>query len=280
MPHQGGGIHSAELILCHTEGHNGRILGSQPLVGELLVERHVAVAIDGTDDGGVAASGELFNLANDGLVVLMVEGGVLLHNVFRRHTLGQEHSPEDLVGCPGIDVICTEEVEFLVFTPLFAHQVFNSRDSLLVGGSPGVEDISRTFFTLILHRVEEQPVVPLKDGQHRLAAYRSPAAENHRYLLLEQEVLRLLGEEVPVGGRIDDNGLDGPAQHPSLGVDLFDGHKDHIFDGDLADSHGPAEGVKDPYFDGVLGRVRVLRKGKPSQKRSGCGPHPDRGGLG
>src|SRR2546430_5855820 len=53
-----------------------------------------------------------------------------------------------------------------------------------------------------------QPVLLLEDRQHRLAADRRPAAEDDRHLVLDQQLLRLLGEERPVGRRVDDDRLD------------------------------------------------------------------------
>ena len=46
MADQRRGVHAAQLVLGHAEGHDRRVLRAQALVGELLVEGHVAVAVD------------------------------------------------------------------------------------------------------------------------------------------------------------------------------------------------------------------------------------------
>ena len=70
-------IHPAQLVLGYAERHNRGVLGSEALIGKFLVERHIAVAVDRADDGRPAARRKLFNLADDGLIVLMVEGRTL-----------------------------------------------------------------------------------------------------------------------------------------------------------------------------------------------------------
>src|SRR5439155_1566307 len=87
---QGGGVHAAQLVLGHAVRHDRRVLAAQPLVGELLVEGHVAVAVDRRQHARAAARGEAFDLADDRLVVLVAEGRVLLLDVRGRHALRDE----------------------------------------------------------------------------------------------------------------------------------------------------------------------------------------------
>ncbi len=113
-----------------------------------------------------------------------------------------------------------------------------------------------TFFEhsspFVLHGVEEQAVVLLEHGQHRLAAHRGPAAEDGGHLVLQQELLGLLREEVPVRGGVLDDRLDLAAEHAPAGVDLLDGHQDDFLQRRLADGHGSAERVQDADLDRLL----------------------------
>ena len=119
----------------------------------------------------------------------------------------------------------------------------------------------RQFLAFVLHGVEEQAVVLLEDGQHGLAADRSPAAEGHGDLVLLEELLGLFGEERPVGRAVHDDGLDLLAHHAALGVDFVEGEEQDVAQRRLADGHGAAERVEDADFDGVLragGRMEAV----------------------
>ena len=142
MTDQRGRVHAAQLVLRNTEGHDRGIFGPQTLVRKLLVERHVAVAVDRADHRSPSAGGEFLQFAADGLVVLMVERRVFFHNAVHWHFLRQEHRPQDFVGGAGIHVIGTEQIELRESAPLFAHQIIHRRHGLLIRGRSGVEDVA------------------------------------------------------------------------------------------------------------------------------------------
>jgi hypothetical protein len=76
------GVDAAQLFFTHREGHHRHVGGLQAGVAQFLVEGHVGVAVDGGDHRGLLAfGGELLDLGDDGLVVAVAEGGVLLHDV-------------------------------------------------------------------------------------------------------------------------------------------------------------------------------------------------------
>ena len=252
MADQGPGVHAAQLVLGHAEGHDRRVLAAQSLVAELLVEGHVAVTVDRREHGGAAAGGEALDLADDRLVVLMVERRVLLLDVLLGHALGQQERAQDLVGRAREHVVGAEQVELLVAPALRRHHVLGGRDQLLIGRGARVEDVLAALLALVLDRIEEQPVVVLEHRQHRLAADRRPAPEGDRDLVLEEELLGLLREQVPVGGGVDDDGLQLAAHHPALGVDLLHGHEDDVAQRDLADRHRAGQRVEDPDLDRLL----------------------------
>src|SRR3989442_939236 len=73
-------VERLQLDLGEAVRHGRRLVGSHTLVGELLEEGHVAVAVDRVDDGRVARRPEALDLADDRLVVLVVERCVLLRD--------------------------------------------------------------------------------------------------------------------------------------------------------------------------------------------------------
>ena len=134
----------------------------------------------------------------------------------------------------------------------FLHQVVDGRNRLLVRRGAGVDDVLRRLLTLVLHRVEQQAVVLLEDRQDRLPRHRRPAAEDHRHLVLLEQLARLLGEERPVGRRIDDDRLELPAEQPALPVLLLDQHQDGVLQRRLADGHRARQRVEDANLDRAL----------------------------
>src|SRR5262249_17619425 len=130
--------------------------------------------------------------------------------------------------------------------------------------------------TLVLHGIEEQAFVVLEDGQDGLPAHRRPAAEGDGDLVLEEELLRLLREEVPVRGWVDDHGLDLLAHNPALGVDFLERHHADVAERNLADGHGPGERMENAY----LHRARTLgpQHGRKADPR-GCTEANGRRGL-
>ena len=169
MADQRLGVDAAQLFLSDRERDHGDVSGLEAGVAELLVERHVRVAVDGRDDRGAAAGAERFDLRHDGLVVVVAEGRVDLLDVLLVHLLRLEEGAQDLVGGARIHVVGAEEEEARRAAAFLGHEIFDGGDRLLVGRGARVEDVLRQLLPLVLHRVEEQPVQLLEDGQHRLA---------------------------------------------------------------------------------------------------------------
>ena len=150
----------------------------------------------------------------------------------------QEIFEEHEVGGLRINVVGAEQVELLL---ALREQVIHRGSGLLVHGFGGVENVLGHFFALVLHGVEEQAVVLLEDRQHGLAAHRSPAAEGHGDLVFLEQLLGFFGEERPVRGAVDDDGLDLLAQHAALGVDFVEGEKQDVAQRGFADGHRAGE---------------------------------------
>ena len=254
MADQGPGVEAGQLLLADGEGDDRDLLGGDALVAQLLVEGDVGVAVDGRDHRGLLAlGGEGLHIGDDGLPVGVTEGRVVLHDVGVGDALGVQEGPQDLVGRARIDVVGAEQHEALGPAAVLAHQVLDRGDRLLVRRGAGVEDVAGTLLALVLHRVEEQAVQLLEDRQDRLARDRGPAAEDGGDLLLLQQLARLLGEERPVGGRIDHHGLDLLAEQPAALVDVVDHHQDGVLQGGLRDRHGAGQRMQDPDLDDVVG---------------------------
>ena len=167
--------------------------------------------------------------------------------------LGLEVGLEDLVGGARIDVVGARQHPALHL--LFLGQVVDGGDRLLVGRGAGVEHVALALLALVLHGVEQDRVQLLEDRQHGLARHRGPAAEHGRDLLLGDQLARLLGEQRPVGGRIDDDGLELLAEQAALLVLLLDQHQHDVLQRRLADRHRAGERMQDADLDRVLRRA-------------------------
>src|SRR6185295_20279751 len=150
------------------------------------------------------------------------------------------------------------------------HEVFHRGDGLLVGRGAGVEDVGAELLALVLDRVVEQPVQLLEDREDRLPRDRGPATEHGRNLVLGQQLPRLLREQGPVGGRVDDDWLDLLAQETALRVELLDGHQRDVLQRRLADRHGSRQGMEDADLDGLLGACFGGEEGEGTCQR--CEP--------
>src|SRR5688572_3760680 len=246
------GVHAAQLLFAHRERAHRNVGRVEGLVGGLLIGGHVRVAVDRRDHRGLAALGELLDVGDDRLIVGVAEGGVDLIDVLVRDPLGLEERAQDLVRGAWIDVVGAEQHEALGAAAVLGHQVLDRRDRLLVGRGARVEHVLRDLLAFVLYGVEEKPVQLLEHRQHGLARHRGPAAEDDSHLILRDELARLLGEERPVGGRVDHHRLDLHAHDASLGVDLLDRHERDIFKDRFADRHRSGERVEDADLDRLL----------------------------
>jgi len=96
MADEGGGVHAAQPLPATEKA----MMGASPsgaLVGELLVEGHVAVAVDGREHGPLPPEAKRL-ICRRWSVVLVIEGRVLLGDVVRGHALGTRKGAQDLVG--------------------------------------------------------------------------------------------------------------------------------------------------------------------------------------
>jgi hypothetical protein len=74
---------------------------------------------------------------------------------------------------------------------------------------------------------------------------------------LGQQLFGFFGKQRPVGGRVNDDGLEFFAQHATLGIDFIDGHQHGVFQHRLGNGHGARQAVQHTYFDGLLGEHRL-----------------------
>ena len=256
MADQRLGVDAAQLLFTDGERDHRDVGGLEPLVAELLVEGHVGVAVDGGDHRRVSAGAEGFDLRDDGLVVAVAERRVRLDDVALRDLLRLEEGPEDLVRGARVDVVGAEQEEARRAAAFLGHQVFHRGDRLLVRRRARIEDVLRQLLALVLDRIEEEPVQLLEHRQHGLARDRRPAAEHRRHVVLGQQLARLLREQRPVRGGIDDHWLQLLAEHASFGVDLVDGHQRDVLERRLADRHRSRQRMQNADLDGLRGASR------------------------
>jgi len=160
---------------------------------------------------------------------------------------------QDLVGGARVHVVGAQQEEALGAAAFFAHQVFHRRDRLLVRRRTGVEHVGRHLFTFVLHRVEQQAIEFFEHWQHRFTRHRRPATEHHRDLVLGQQLAAFFGEQRPVRGWVHDHRFKHLAVHPTLCVDLVDGHQRHVLEGRFRDGHGPGQRMQDADLNGLGG---------------------------
>ena len=155
---------------------------------------------------------------------------------------------EDLVGGARIDVVGAGQHPALHL--LFLHQVVDGGDRLLVRRGAGVEHVALALLALVLHGIEQDVVQLLEHRQHGLARHRGPAAEHGGDLVLGDQLARLFGEQRPVRGGIDHDGLELLAEHAALLVLLVDQHQHDVLQRGLADRHGAGERMQNADLDG------------------------------
>ncbi|MNG79974.1 hypothetical protein D3C79_385990 [compost metagenome] len=256
VAHQRFGVDAAQFFLTHREGDHRHVGRLDALIGQLFVERHVGVAVDGGDHRSFAAGGEFLDVGDDGLIIAVAERRIDLFDVLVLDPFSVQEGAQDLVGGARIHIIGTQQEEALGRTAVFAQQVFHRRDRLLVRGGAGVEHVWRHLFPFVLHRVEQQPVQFFKHRQYRFARHRRPATEHRRHFVLGQQLARLFGEQRPVGSGVHHHRLEFFAQHAALGVDVIDGHQRHVFQRRFRDGHGARQRAQNADFNGI-GRLRA-----------------------
>jgi hypothetical protein len=121
----------------------------------------------------------------------------------------------------------------------------HGRRDLLVGGGARVDDVGRLLEPLVGHRVDEQMVGGLDDGQDALPRRARPAAEDHAGPLVTDEPVGLAGERRPVRAAIGDHPADATAQQPAGAVDLLEREHLRIDHGGLAHGHRAGARVQD-----------------------------------
>ena len=190
MADQRLGVDAAQLLLADRERDHRHVRRLQALVAELLVERHVGVAVDGRDHRRLACPAANFLIVgDDGLVVAVAERRVLLHDVLVGDALASAGTRAGSCwSCAGRRSRCRA-----------ARSAWRRRRPCSSGtrprGSPAgwAPRRCRTrscdeLLALVLHRVEEQAVQLLEHRQHRLARHRGPAAEDDRDLVLRDQL--------------------------------------------------------------------------------------------
>ena len=117
MPRQRFHIEALQLDLGKAEGNRRASIGGHTLIGKLLEEGHIAVAVDRVNHRRITTGAKTFDFANDGLIILMVEGGIFLLNVGFLHALLQQIEPQDFIGGAWIHVVGADQVKPLFVAP-------------------------------------------------------------------------------------------------------------------------------------------------------------------
>src|SRR5699024_561209 len=143
--------------------------------------RHVGIAIQSVKHGICVG---VTHAVGDGGEVGGSQRRVVFADDF--HTIGFGVVLDDGICSPWENIIGTDKEKAV--QAVFA-QVIKSRDDLLVGGGAGVENIRRGLHALVLHRVEQQGVIALKDGEHCFAGGGGPSTKHGCNAFLLDEAL-------------------------------------------------------------------------------------------
>jgi len=246
-------IESRQLFLANREGDHRNVVGGDARRCQFLVEADIGIAIDGRDHADLLAIGaERHDIGDDRRPVRMAERRVVDEDVFLGDAIVFQILLENAVGRARIDIVRAQKRELLDAQLL--KEIVGGRNRLLVGRSAGVEDVLRAFLTLILDRVEHQPVQLFEHRQRRLTADRCPRSEDHIDFLDGEQFAGLFGEQRPVGRRIDDDRFKLSAQKAAFFVLLVDKHLDGVFQRGLGDRHRSRQRMQDADLDrSVLG---------------------------
>ena len=245
-----------QFAVADRERHHRKGVGVHLLGDQLPVEMRVGVSVDGRyHRGPFSFRTESLDPCDDLAPVGMPERRVDRRDILGCYAFVGEIGAQDLVGGPRIDIVGAEQNPPANLAAILAHQVADRRNRLLAWRSAGVENVSRAFFALILHGIEQQAVQLLEDRKNRLSGHGGPAAEYDRDLLLREQLARLFGEGVPVRRRIDDDRLQLLAEQPAFFVLIRDHHQDRVLQHGLADGHGAGQGMQNADLDGVFGGV-------------------------
>jgi hypothetical protein len=193
------------------------------------------------------AEPNFLDFRDDGLPIGMAEWRVVDHDVVGADTLRFEIGLEDLVGGARVDIVGPGEHPAL--DTFLLCEIIHRGYRLLIGRGAGVEDILRALLAFILNWIEQQAVEFLEDREHRFARHRCPASEGRRDLVLGNELACFLGEERPVGRRIDHDGFQLLAEQSALGILLGDQHEHHVLERGLRDRHRPGQRMKHTDLD-------------------------------
>src|SRR5579864_8454088 len=101
-----------------------------------------------------------------------------------------------------------------------AKTIAHRGNDLLVGSRAVVENIGTQFHAFILHRVNQQVVVLLKNRLQALAGGRQPNSENGAHVVLKNQLLSLAGGDLRVGLGIANDGFNAATQQSPVFVDL------------------------------------------------------------
>ena len=85
----------------------------------------------------------------------MAKGRVFLVDVRLLHPFALEVGTQDFVGGAGVYIIGSQQDPTLGCAAVFAHQIIDRGNGLLIWGGAGVENVFAQFFAFVLHRIEQ-----------------------------------------------------------------------------------------------------------------------------
>ncbi len=256
---------AGHLVLGHRQRQQELLVAGDARGLELLVEGHVGAAHHRAEDA--VGLGDL-DLVDQRVEVGVAQRVVLLADHLAELAHRLDVLARDLHRGARPDVVGADQEEGLGLLLLGAP--VQAVDDLLGGFLAGVDHVLGLLQAFVEGRVVQQAVFLLEHRQHGLARGAGPAAEHGGDLVVDEQLLALLGEGRPVGGAVFLDDLDLAAEDAAHRVDLVDGELLGLDRAGLADRHragGRVQlahrhlGVGDRELGGVhLGGGELLRE--------------------
>jgi len=224
--------HTGHLVLGHRQGQQKLLVAGDAGRLERLVEGHVGAAHHGGEDAvGLLHLDLVHQRAEVGAaqrVVLLADDLALLEvlDVLAR----------DLHRGARPDVVAADEEVGLGLLLLL--RPVQAVEDLLRCLLAGVDHVLALLQAFVEGGVVEQAVFLLEHRQHRLARGAGPAAEHGGDVVVDQQLLALLGEGRPVAGAVFLDDLDLAAEDAAHRVDLVDGELLGLDRAGFTDGHG------------------------------------------
>ena len=278
MAHHLLGQQAPQFVFGNARRHHREPDRLDPRFRQSRKEAEVGIAVDRVHD---TISRSLANLLDNGSEVAASQRHILFAH--RLEPLGLQVFLGDEVGRPRIDIVGADQEDPLLLATGGAGEPVEKRQDLLVGHHAAIHAVGRRLIALVLHRIEQQPLVFLEERQHALAAGARPAAKHRRRPLVEH-LPRFHEPQFGSRPRVGRDQFHLPAEDAASRIDPLEGMRLDVAERSAA--HGGRTGLRveeahghrflpGGYAAGAAHKHR--RSQQPGGGQRGCHPLPQGG---